>query len=211
MSGIIDLFIPKEKKFFDCLSQQITLLTESVKKLNELNNHLIKQQELEKTLHYIKKRSEQANVISIDIVNFLHQTFITPIDREEIKVLSTSIIRIIDSIEKISASLYYFKIKKIDTSLVKQLVILEESINNLASIFKHPLLIKKNKQYIDSIKNLENDADDLYRKSLGSLFTNAHAPLEILKQKELYEITEEAIDDTKYLAELLEMVLINNS
>lgn len=211
MPGIIDFFIPKEKRFFDFLSKQIILLTESIEKLNTLNYSPIEQKELEKTLLYIKKKSDQADAVSIDIVNFLHQTFITPIDREEIKTLSTSIIRIMDSIEKIVTSLYYFKIKKMDASLVKQLIMLEDSIDNLTSIFKHPLLIKKNKIFIHNIKSIENDADELYRKSLGHLFANGHTPLEIIKQKELYGITEEAIDDTKYLAEVLEMVLINNS
>ena len=211
MAGIIDLFIPREKKFFECLNEQVRLLDDSVHKLHEIGKKKkINRQELEKALINIKKKSDVVDTISIEIVNFLHQTFITPIDREEIKYLSTSINRVLDSVEKIATCLFYFRVNTLDSSSVKQLAILEEAVNHLRHIFENPLL-KTNKVYISKIKELENEADDIFLKALGNLFNNGHTSLEVIKQKELYEITEDAIDDTKHIAELLELVLINHS
>lgn len=212
MAGIIDLFIPREKKFFECLNEQIRHLDESIHMLHEIGKKKkINRQELDKALLNIKKKSDLVDTIAIDIVNFLHKTFITPIDREEIKYLSTSINRVLDSVEKIASCLFYFRVNMLDSSSIKQLAILEEAVSNLRHVFKNPLVLKINKVYIGKVKVLENEADDIFLKALGNLFNNGHTSIQVIKQKELYEITEDAIDGTKHIADLLELVLINHS
>lgn len=212
MAGIVDLFIPREKKFFDYLNKQIILLDDCIKKLSKLQeNENLDLKELQKSVNCIGKKSKEGDVISTEIINLLHQTFITPIDREEIKSLSLSIHFIVNSVKKIVTSILFFKINKLDSNFVKQLRILEESVDNLKLIFKDPLDSKKNKLYISKVNKLENEADALFGKSIGELFNNGFSPIEIIKHKELYELTEDAIDDVKHIADIVETVLINNS
>ena len=212
MVKIIDLFIPREKKFFDYLDRQISLLDDCIKKLSELsktkNN---KPEQLEKTLLYMRKKSDEGDRNAREITNSLHQTFITPIDREEIQSLSTSISGVIDSVENISASLFYFKIKKLDSYFLQQLEILGTATSVLKNIFKGSFVFKKHKANIEKIKELEDTADDVFIKSVGYIFNNHHNAIAIIKQKELYEYAEEAIDGVKHIADILEAVLINNS
>ncbi|MCL4415106.1 MAG: DUF47 family protein [Actinobacteria bacterium] len=167
MSGIIDLLIPREKKFFKYLDSQVLLLDDCIKHLDKsLKNKkkiLRRTQDLdrqtEKTLEYLHKKSDEAEKVSREIINLLHQTFITPIDREEIKSLSSSINFIIDSIEKIANGLFYFKIKKMDDYFLKQLRVLKESIEVLKLIFEEPLSSKRNRLHIEKIKTLEREGD----------------------------------------------------
>ena len=140
----------------------------------------------------------------------MQKTFITPIDREEIKSLVQSVNNIIDSIKKIVNCILYFKIKKLDIYFLQQLKTLNQIVITLKLIFEKPLLLERNMIHIEVIKKLEQKADDIFQTAIGKLFENNHNPIEIIKQKEMYEITEDAIDDAKRIVDILETVLINN-
>lgn len=212
MSGIIDFFVPKEKKFFKYMQLQVSYLDKCLKQLIKISrNNKANGRQLQKTLNYISQNNEKAETCIKEIRNALHQTFITPIDRDEIQSLCTNINRIIDSVEKITAGLYFYKIKKKDAYFLAQIEILEKSVQTIEKMFGELLNLKKNRSYIDTLRQLEKKADNIFRKAITDLFTNGHNPIEVIKQKEIYELTEEAIDDTKAVGDIFETVLINNS
>lgn len=212
MAGILDLFIPKEKKFFEYLDKQIIILNESSSILNNLiKNESTNEKKIHKDINTLHHKSDEADRISREIVTHLHKTFITPIDREEIKALSTHLGFIVDAHEKIASIIYYLKIKKLDKLFLRQINILLKSTHLLKYIFEEPLSPRRNEESIERIKEMERKADVIYRTAIGELFSTGENPLEIIKQKELYDIVEDTIDDTCYVSDLLETIIINNS
>jgi predicted phosphate transport protein (TIGR00153 family) len=212
MAGILDLFIPKEKKFFEYLDQQIALLDQASVILDKLiKTEGTSKEKLHKDVLSLHKKSDEVDRISREMVNHLHKTFITPIDREEIKTLSTHLGFIVDALEKIGSTIYLFKIKNPDKKFLQQIKILLQSIRLLKYIFEEPLSPKRNKETIEKIKELEREADAVYRTAMGELFSNGKNPIEIIKRKELYDITEDTIDDICHVTDLLETIIINNS
>lgn len=212
MAGILDLFIPKEKKFFEYLDQQVTILDES----SSLLDKLIKKEKtwdtkFHKDILVLHRKSDEVDRISREIVTHLHKTFITPIDRDEIKSLSTHLGFIVDSHEKIASIIYYLKIKKLDRHFLSQMKILKRAVSLLKYVFEEPLSSKRNKETIEKIKELERQADATYSQAIGELFSNGKNPIELLKKKELYDMVEETIDDICYVTDLLETIIINNS
>jgi len=112
----------------------------------------------------------------------LHQTFITPIDRDEIQILSFNLNRILHSLETLFASVQIFQITIFDEKLKEQIKLLQKSIRLLVSVFQNPLSIKTNQKTIAQIKEVENEADITYRKALTSLFSRSKNPIEIIKK-----------------------------
>lgn len=212
MAGILDLFIPKEKKFFEYLDKQIVLLDESS---SLLNNLVKKEGKDEKKFHkgvlVLHHKSDQADHISREIVTHLHKTFITPIDRDEIKALSTHLGFIIDSHEKIASIIYYLKIKNLPKDFLQQIKILKQAVRLLKYIFEEPLSPKHNEETIEKIKEMERKADSVYSMAIGELFSDGKNAIEIIKRKELYDTVEDTIDDICYVSDLLETIIINNS
>lgn len=212
MAGILDLFIPKEKKFFKFLDQQIILLDQCSVILNNLiKTERTNEKNFHKNIVILHHKSDEADRVSREIVMHLHKTFITPIDRDEIKALATHLGFIVDSQEKIATIIYYFKIKKLDKRFLQQIKILLKAIRLLKFIFEEPLSPKRNEENIKKIKELERQADAIYSTAIGELFSNGKNAIEIIKRKELYDITEDAIDDICYVSDLLETIIINNS
>ncbi len=209
MSGLIDLFVPREKKFFELLNQQMRLVNTSIGVLPDFSHTpTIDEKTLKRSLTVIQKCGEDVDRIETEIISALHQTFITPIDREEIQALTLCLSRTVDSIEKIVAGMVFFKMKRIDTFFQKQWQIFTRVILLLTKLLHSPLNGKENKRFIKKIKELEKEADTIYRQAIAHLFTNNHTPIAVLKQRELYALVEEAIDDIKHTADLLQMVLI---
>lgn len=212
MAGIIDLFVPKEKKFFQYIDKQIVLLQETSDLLGEIvADKKVNSSKLQHNISQIRKKSKEANDISIEIITLLHKTFITPIDREDIKLLSGQVCLITDSIKKIATSVLYLKVEKFDKYFMKQISILQESIKHMKFVFEVPLSTKRNKESLELIKNLEREADDIYREALGDTFSNGYSAIEIIKKKELYQCTEDAIDDVRTTIDQLETIIIVNS
>ncbi len=211
MAGILDLFIPKEKKFFEYIDKQIAFLDESSSLLNSLIKERANEKKFHKGILLLHHKSDQADHISREIVTHLHKTFITPIDRDEIKALSTHLGFIVDSHEKIASIIYYLKIKKLPMHFLKQVKILTEAVRLLKYIFKEPLSRKRNEETIEKVKELERKADSVYSMAIAELFSDGKNAIEIIKRKELYDTVEDTIDDICYVSDLLETIIINNS
>lgn len=211
MSGLIDLFVPREKRFFEYLEKQIIIADECLLLVGKLvKKKSIKPQELGAILKKLQTRSEEGEKISQEIITSLHQTFITPIDRQELQLLTSGLSSVVDSIERIAFTFYYTRVTRIDSFVQKQYLLLERSMNQLVSLFKKPLKSKENNKAIQAIKDIEQEADELLGNALTSAFKSKNA-LEIVKNKELYTSFEEAIDDTWTIANTFEIILINHS
>ena len=141
----------------------------------------------------------------------LHRVFITSIDREDIKSLSSNLSIIIDSVRTLATSISYLKVKKFDACFLEQIKIFQKSVKLLRYVFQEPLSPKRNKQKLEEIKRLERDADDIYRKAVGALFSDKKNAVEIIRQKELYDAAENAIDNIRRLVDLLETIILINS
>ena len=212
MPGLIDFIIPREKKFFNHLYDQVIVLSDCIKKLKSFSQKDIKnEKKRQAVLRYITNKRDKCGDISKEVINSLHQTFITPIDRGEIKTLSHNIYLVTNSVKKIAENICFFKVEEIDECLVQQLACLQKASRTLAFIFHNPLSLKENRERIDTIKKIEGKADDFYRRGIEYLFANGCQPIEVIKRRDLYEVTEEAIDKIDNIADIWETVLINHA
>ena len=212
MAGLIDFVIPRERKFFDTLFSQVDLLELCIDKLTSFSKNGINQPKYQKKiLTFIVKKRDSSQEISKDLISSLHQTFITPIDRTEIKSLSLALNQSLNSVKKITEAICYFNIEKIDVYSKKQLYNLKKACQILVAIFKNPLSLKENRPRIEQIRKIEIDSDEVYRDAVEKLFNNGHDPIQLFKTLKLYEEAEDAIDKLDNIADIWESILINHA
>lgn len=58
---------------------------------------------------------------------------------------------------------------------------------------------------------LENEADDLYRRAIASLFEGERPILEVTKWKEIYELLEGVTDRCEGVANVVESIALKHS
>lgn len=208
MSSLLDLFVPREKKFFEKIDIQIKLLADASNKLKLFRKNTKNTKKILTTIHDYTEKSE---AVSMDIMLNLRETFITPIDREDIQNISASLDRAINSLEKVASSILCYHLSSLDKCGLQQIVILQKSIVIIQEIFQKPLNTKINNPLIEEVKHLERLADKLFRDGLLHLFSTNSNPMQVIRYKNVYESIEDAIDDIRSIANILEKVLMMNS
>src|SRR5436190_1111280 len=61
------------------------------------------------------------------------------------------------------------------------------------------------------IQRLENEADDIYFRSMADLFKNSPDAIHLIKWKELYEILENATDRCESVGNIIESIVLKHN
>jgi len=146
-----------------------------------------------------------------EIYTRLNQTFITPIDPEDIHNLSAALDNVLDGMEDTSHRLVSYKIDPIPPTMVT----LAEIVASCAAALKKAFeALQKNgniMEYCIEVNRLENEADRIGRSAVVELFDKEKDPITLIKLKEVYEFIESTIDSCEDVADVLQNVVVKNS
>ncbi len=203
--------IPKETKFFELFNNQMENILKAVSffkkslKENSFNDEAVKR---------VKEYEHEGDTITHEIVDMLNRTFITPIDREDIYMLVNNIDEIMDLINVVSNRLNLYKVDSKDEYLYEFFVNIEESVAALSNAIKNlPESSKKATRIMDyciEINRLENAGDSLREKAISDLFEKEKDPIKVIKWKEIYEVSEAALDSCEHVAKTIEGILVKH-
>lgn len=204
---------PKETKFFELFKEQGKLLLEASDVLKELFEDL---KNIDIKVNKITKIEEKGDELFKHITVELHETFVPPIDPEDIHLLSTYLEELLDYYKDLA---FRFKIYKID-------VITPVSQNLLDIIYECAKLVMGGISHISNfeditelrkeIMSLEKKGDDIYRNGISLLFEEIECGrstdvANLLTWKEIYENMDHIIDRTEDVFSILEIILIKHA
>lgn len=143
----------------------------------------------------------------------LNKTFITPIEREDILMLTVRLDDIIDGIDNTAAMLEMYDIQQSNEHMVEFVYIIHLAVLEIKEAIN--LLARKKlmdiRPHAIKIKNFETDCDVLLRKVIRELFANETDAIKIIKYKEIYESLELISDDCQNVANTLETIIMKNA
>ena len=146
--------------------------------------------DLEPRAERVKQIEHETDTITHAVVEALHKTFITPIDRDAIYRLITRMDDIMDYVEAAAERIELYEITTMTTDvrdLARCLVRSAEHV--LGAVSASATSSSRNgilKLCID-INRLENEADAILRRALARLFKEEKDPIAVIKWKEIYE------------------------
>jgi predicted phosphate transport protein (TIGR00153 family) len=199
--------IPQEKKFFDMLIEQSANVKEGVKNLYTMMNDFT---DLEQKALNLNKMENKGDSMVHNIHEELNRTFITPIDREDIVALTSSLDDILDCADNVADNIVMFKIKqptKVMVDMVRNLNMAMEEVDTAVHNLKDMKKPKDTKCCCVEINRLEHEGDTIYRKAIAELFETEEAK-DIIKLKELYTNIEIAADRCEDVADVINGILI---
>jgi hypothetical protein len=200
--------VPKDRVFFDLFTEsgQNTLRTAKL-----LRDMLAQWPEDSGLARDILKAEQEGDRVTHDIVQRLNQTFVTPIDREDIYALATKLDDIVDYIEETADFLGLYKIEAPMEQAQQLVEVLVKSCEQLYEALRNLRGFKNLEHYWIEIHRLENDGDRIYRDALAALFSNGIDPMVVIRWKDIFAVLERAIDATETAAHILEGIVIRNS
>jgi uncharacterized protein len=146
-----------------------------------------------------------------DIVHRLNQTFVTPIDREDILALASAVDDVVDYTEEVADYLGLYRIEAPTDQSLALARVLGAATSHLAEAMPRLRGFRDLSQQTIEVHRLENEGDRIVREAVASLFDGGIDPMVVIRWKDLYERLEAAIDATERVANVLEGIVIKNS
>ncbi|AWB43408.1 DUF47 domain-containing protein [Paenibacillus sp. CAA11] len=161
----------------------------------------------------MKKYENECDEFTHTIIIELNKTFITPIERDDIMELTTTLDDVMDGLEATTARFFMYHLSEPDEHIVKFAEILRNSAYEIQKAI-HLLSTKKLlaiREHTIRLNDLENQGDELQRISVNELFAKVKDPIELIKKKEIYERLEATTDSCEHVASMLESIIMRNS
>jgi uncharacterized protein len=176
--------LPRDEKFFDLLVQQTRIAFDASRLIADGLGGA-GQPDFRGTAQKVRDLERKGDEAARQICLRLHQTFITPIDPEDVHLLVTRIDEILDHFDAVA-------IARMVHACVEATV---EAIETLEreGVKKPEELTKR----CEEINRRELEAEDRVRAAVRNLFATERDPIALIKRKEIYELLETAADAAK--------------
>jgi uncharacterized protein len=200
--------IPREEAFFDLFKQAAHNMIEGSRLLKQMMEDF---RHPEQQAKRIKEVEHVGDGITHDIVRRLNQTFITPIDREDIHDLASALDDILDVVEDIADRFVLYKVSHPNQQAVLLADILYQSAVEVGATVE---LLGKPHSAVNEcsvrVNSLENEADRISRDAISQLFEKETDPMVVIKWKEIYENFEAGTDRCEDVANILERIALKH-
>lgn len=162
----------------------------------------------------IHKIEHAADLAKHEMMSCLVKEFITPIEREDIIMLSQNIDDVTDAVEDVLMRAYMFNLKTVKpealsfcgliVSCCKAMKTMMEEFHNFRkSATIHSLIIE--------INHIEEEADRLYTEAVRTLYVTSADPVEIIVWTEMFNCLEKCCDECEDVANVVESIIMKNS
>jgi hypothetical protein len=208
---MLSKLMPREGKFFELFNRLAEQMVLCAKELKVLMSDISR---VDTGARNIKSFESAADKITHETIHLLHQTFITPLDRDDIHHLVNKMDDVLDLMEDASQCIYLYDIKRVPDEAKKLADLslacvehLQIAVNQLETI-KKPEAIMKSCLEID---RLETEADYVLRAAMVKLFRDEPDTREIIKLKAIYELLETITDRCEEVANIIEGIVLEYS
>ena len=200
--------IPKEERFYDDFVALAEEIRHGAASLEEM---LAPAQPLWDKADEIKEIEHKCDFLTHEIIQRLHRTFVTPLDREDIFALARSLDDVMDAIDATAAIVRLYQISLVRQDARDLARIIMASADQVVKAMKALERKKGVAEPAVEINRLENEADRAHQNAVRKLFEEEKDPVQIMKWKEILDFLEDATDRCEDVANVLEGVVVKHA
>src|SRR5438067_2547246 len=208
MSRLSQVFVPNDREFFDLFEEAAGNIVRAADLLDQMLGNYPERADLSRDILVCEQDGDR---ITHDIIQRLNQTFVTPIDREDILELASALDDIVDFTEEVADFLGLYKIEAPMDQAGRMAEILVYATRQIAQAMPRLREYRDISHFTIEIHRLENDGDRTVREAMAALFDHGIDPMTVIRWKDIYERLESAIDATEKTANILESIVIKNA
>jgi predicted phosphate transport protein (TIGR00153 family) len=200
--------IPREESFFDLFIQQAEVLVQGAELLQDLVTNWNGVEEKAGRLHDIEHELDE---VTHEVMRRLNTTFVTPMDREDIHELGSSMDEIMDHMDAAADLMVLHKIEKPLPEMQAQADLLIRASRTTLNAMRMLPRYDELREYWVEINRLENEADRIYRRGIADLFGGDFKAMDVLKWKDIIDELEAAMDEIEDVANTLEGIALKQA
>ena len=210
LQDVVRWFFPKEDHFYAFLERQAAAAHDGASALAVFKDQASSGAVVAKSVQDIE---HQGDAIVHELEEALAKTFVTPIDREDLQKLSSQLDDILDLTNAAARGSVLFGVSRPSdamVALIEKLVacttVLKGTMPNLRKQ-SYSALIEASR----TLRKIEKEADAIYRDAVRGLFRDDKIDAkELLRQKQVLDDLEKAIDRCEYVADTLAYLAVKH-
>jgi len=209
--------LPREGNFFELFNQHAAHTVQAAQAFAHLVQNYGDAQLRARHSAEVDAAEGAADRITHEVSRALHQTFITPLDREQIHSLINTMDDVADLIQDCAQSMALYDVRQMSESIVQLTDLsvhaclhLRDAVALLARI-ADASAVQTALAACEEIDRIEGEADQVMRKAMSRLFREEADVREVIKLKAIYELLETITDRCEDVANLIEGIVLEHS
>ena len=204
-------FLPQNTKFFDYFERDAAILVRAAERFCDVLEHYENPKERSASL---KELEHEADNVTHEAMALLHRSFITPLERGDLRRLILAMDEVVDYIDDAVRRISLYEIQSIlpeVAAMGKVVVDLTRAVQAAVQELRH---VRKKNQILPhciEIQRLENVGDHLHHIALASIFKTGMDPLRVIQWKEIIDLIETAMDAAEEVAHVIEGIVLENT
>ena len=197
--------IPKDGRFFD----DFILLAQEIHKASGiLVDMLAGDTPRWDAADELKALEHQCDQVAHDALNRLNQTFVTPLDREDIHTLILYLDNVMDMMDAAGGCIRLYRIQNLRYGARELADVISRSTQQILLATQKLERRQGLEEHVVEINRLENEADQIHREAIGRLFAEEQNAIEVITWKEILDLLERATDECEDVANEIEGVVV---
>lgn len=202
LQDFVRWLLPKEDHFYAFLERQARVAHQGARALAEF----VPGQAIEDVQAKVQLLEHEGDKVVHELEEALQKTFVTPIDREDLQLLSAELDDVLDLTNSAARACALFGVASPTPPMTQLIEVLVKASAELERAL--PLLAKHDYAGLiaasRTIRGLEKDGDLVFRSALSKLFHDEGIDAKtLLREKEVLENLEHAIDRCERVAHTL--------
>ncbi len=209
--------LPREGNFFVQFNQHAAYIVEAAHAFGKLVENYADPVLRESYNRDVDNAERSADRITHDVNRSLHQTFITPIDREQIHTLINTMDDVADLLQDAAETMALYDVRTMTDEIRRMTDVSVKCVERLAHAVSligdlaNPSTAEAALKTCEEIDRLESDADRILRAAMSKLFREENDVRELIKLKAIYELLESVSDRCEDVANCIEGIVLENS
>lgn len=211
---VLARFLPRDAQFFAFFRDGAANAVEVAEVLAEM---LVTMEDVERKARRLRDLEHRGDEITHQVFHALNSTFVTPIDRDDIRDLASQIDDFVDYMEEAGRRLYLYRMEEPNERAILFGKVLSEQAQIMADAIPKLENAKERDQVLRhtvEINRLENEADDALSQALAVLYDGVEdipALIKAIRWGELYQLLEDATDRAESVAHTMEGIVLKNA
>ena len=201
----------REAAFFDVFESASEIAHQSAVILQDL---VLRFDDPDASIKALEEKEREGDQQVHAMMDRLNKSFITPIDREDLFLISKDLDNITDAIESTAHLFAMFDVRSMREDAKAFVKLIVEATAELHAVTKEMKNFKKSKELkpkVIEVNRLENEGDKLHRRAVHALFTQEKDALEVMKWREVYEKMEDALDACEHVSNIILGVVMKHA
>ena len=209
--------LPREGNFFEMFNQHADRVVEAARAFSQMVANYNDPHLREKYNADVDNAERAADRVTHEVTKTLHQTFITPLDREHIHGLINAMDDVADLIQDSAEAMALYDIRQMTEEMTRLADLSLKCCERVRDAVKllGQIADQSNAEAAlktcEEIDRLESDADRVLRAALSKLFREEEDVRELIKLKGVYELMETITDKCEDVANTIEGIVLENS